>query len=94
MKLPVYTWLPRYDTSWIRGDVVAGLTVWAVLVPEALAYATIAGVAGGRALRGAGCAAPLCGFRQLASARCRADGLDRGALGGSVGDLAGNDADL
>ena len=25
-------------------DVVAGLTVWAVLVPEALAYATIAGV--------------------------------------------------
>jgi high affinity sulfate transporter 1 len=27
-----------------RGDLVAGLTVWAVLVPEALAYATIAGV--------------------------------------------------
>ena len=29
---------------WIRGDVVAGLTVWAVLVPESIAYATIAGV--------------------------------------------------
>ncbi len=28
----------------MRGDVVAGLTVWAVLVPSALAYATIAGV--------------------------------------------------
>ncbi|WP_081829826.1 SulP family inorganic anion transporter [Paraoerskovia marina] len=27
-----------------RKDVIAGLTVWAVLVPEALAYATIAGV--------------------------------------------------
>ena len=27
-----------------RGDLVAGLTVWAVLVPEALAYASIAGV--------------------------------------------------
>jgi sulfate permease, SulP family len=27
-----------------QGDVVAGLTVWAVLVPEALAYASIAGV--------------------------------------------------
>ena len=26
------------------GDLLAGLTVWAVLVPEALAYATIAGV--------------------------------------------------
>ena len=44
MKLPVYTWLRGYDRSWIRGDVIAGLTVWAVLVPEALAYASIAGV--------------------------------------------------
>ena len=44
MKLPVFTWLRGYDRGWIRGDVIAGLTVWAVLVPEALAYATIAGV--------------------------------------------------
>ena len=44
MKLPVFTWLPGYDRSWLRGDVIAGLTFWAVLVPEALAYATIAGV--------------------------------------------------
>ena len=28
----------------LRGDCIAGLTVWAVLVPEALAYASIAGV--------------------------------------------------
>jgi sulfate permease, SulP family len=40
----MFTWLVRYDRSWLRGDVIAGLTVWAVLVPEALAYATIAGV--------------------------------------------------
>jgi len=33
-----------YRRLWIRADVIAGLTVWAVLVPEALAYATIAGV--------------------------------------------------
>jgi hypothetical protein len=44
MKLPVFTWLRGYDRGWIRGDVIAGLTVWAVLMPEALAYATIAGV--------------------------------------------------
>jgi high affinity sulfate transporter 1 len=44
MKLPIYTWLPGYDRRWLRSDVIAGLTVWAVLVPEALAYATIAGV--------------------------------------------------
>src|SRR5262245_23670687 len=36
--------LRPYDRAWLRGDVVAGLTVWAVLVPEALAYASIAGV--------------------------------------------------
>jgi sulfate permease, SulP family len=37
-------WLRHYRASWLRGDLVAGLTVWAVLVPESLAYATIAGV--------------------------------------------------
>ena len=35
--------LQGYRRVWVRADVVAGLTVWAVLVPEALAYATIAG---------------------------------------------------
>ncbi len=36
--------LRGYRRAWLRGDLVAGLTVWAVLVPEALAYASIAGV--------------------------------------------------
>jgi sulfate permease, SulP family len=36
--------LRGYRRSWLRGDLLAGLTVWAVLVPEALAYASIAGV--------------------------------------------------
>ena len=36
--------LRGYQGSWLRMDLVAGLTVWAVLVPESLAYATIAGV--------------------------------------------------
>ena len=36
--------LRSYQRDWVRGDVIAGLTVWAVLVPSALAYATIAGV--------------------------------------------------
>jgi len=34
--------LRGYQGSWLRNDLVAGATVWAVLVPEALAYATIA----------------------------------------------------
>jgi high affinity sulfate transporter 1 len=33
-----------FERSGIRYDLLAGLTVWAVLVPESLAYATIAGV--------------------------------------------------
>jgi SulP family sulfate permease len=36
--------LAGYRRRWLRGDLIAGLTVWAVLVPEALAYASIAGV--------------------------------------------------
>lgn len=36
--------LRGYHRTWLRADLVAGLTVWAVLVPESLAYATIAGV--------------------------------------------------
>jgi len=36
--------LRGYRRGWLRGDLIAGLTVWAVLVPEALAYASIAGV--------------------------------------------------
>lgn len=36
--------LRGYDRAWLRPDLIAGATVWAVLVPEAFAYATIAGV--------------------------------------------------
>jgi len=42
--LPVLEWLPRYDRGWLRGDLLAGATVWAVLIPSALAYAGIVGV--------------------------------------------------
>ena len=42
--IPILEWLPKYDTSWIRWDIIAALTVWALLVPEAMAYAGIAGM--------------------------------------------------
>jgi MFS superfamily sulfate permease-like transporter len=41
--LPILAWLPRYDRKWIAKDAVAGLSVWSLLVPQSLAYATIAG---------------------------------------------------
>jgi MFS superfamily sulfate permease-like transporter len=40
--------LHGYRRDWLTGDVVAGLRVWAVLVPESLAYPTIAGRLPGR----------------------------------------------
>src|ERR1700759_1998764 len=40
----LFSSLRGYHRTWLRGDLIAGLTVWAVLVPGALAYATIAGV--------------------------------------------------
>ncbi len=42
--LPISGWLPEYDRSWLRTDLLAGATVWAVLIPSALAYAGIVGV--------------------------------------------------
>lgn len=42
--LPVVGWLPHYQRSSLPLDVVAGLTIWALIVPEAMAYAGIAGV--------------------------------------------------
>ncbi len=44
MRLPLLTSFQGYGRDQIGPDLLAGLTVWAVLVPEALAYATIAGV--------------------------------------------------
>ena len=40
--LPILKWLPRYDRSWLRADIIAGLTLWGLVVPEAMAYAGIA----------------------------------------------------
>ncbi len=41
---PILKWLPRYQRRWLRPDLIAGLTVWMVMVPEAMAYAGIAHV--------------------------------------------------
>src|SRR6201982_3080878 len=44
MKLPltVLDWLRRYDRSWLRGDVVAGITLAAYLLPAGLGDASLA----------------------------------------------------
>jgi len=42
--LPILSWLPGYRRDWLLPDVLAGLAVWAVMVPESMAYASILGV--------------------------------------------------
>lgn len=42
--LPGVAALRRYERPWLRGDVVAGVTVAAYLVPQVMAYAVIAGL--------------------------------------------------
>ena len=41
---PIVGWLPTYQRKWLMADALAGLSVWALLVPQSLAYATIVGV--------------------------------------------------
>ncbi len=42
--IPMLDWLGGYQKGWLRPDLVAGLTTAAVVVPKAMAYATIAGL--------------------------------------------------
>jgi SulP family sulfate permease len=42
--LPIAGWLPAYRASRLRGDGIGALTAWAIVVPESVAYAQIAGV--------------------------------------------------
>jgi SulP family sulfate permease len=42
--IPILSWLPDYQGRWLRADLIAGLTIMALLVPEGMAYAELAGV--------------------------------------------------
>uniref|UniRef100_A0AAQ5YNV5 Sodium-independent sulfate anion transporter n=1 Tax=Amphiprion ocellaris TaxID=80972 RepID=A0AAQ5YNV5_AMPOC len=42
--LPILSWLPKYKLKWLQMDVLAGLTVGLTTVPQALAYAEVAGL--------------------------------------------------
>ena len=41
--VPIAQWLPRYERGFLARDLLGGLAVWAVLVPQAVAYAALAG---------------------------------------------------
>jgi len=44
MNLPLPGWLRGYRRDWLAGDLVAGLIVTVLLVPQSLAYAMLAGL--------------------------------------------------
>ena len=42
--IPILGWIRSYDRRWLRGDLIAGVTVAALIVPKYLGYAGIAGI--------------------------------------------------
>ena len=43
-SLPILKWAGGYEREWLLPDVFAGVALWAVMVPEGMAYASIVGV--------------------------------------------------
>lgn len=42
--VPILAWAPRYPRVWLSPDLIAGLTLWGLVVPQGMAYAGIAGL--------------------------------------------------
>jgi sulfate permease, SulP family len=42
--VPITEWIRAYDRRWLRGDLIAGVAVAALIVPKNLGYAGIAGI--------------------------------------------------
>lgn len=43
-RIPVLDWLHDYQKAWLKPDILAGVTAAAVVLPKAMAYATVAGL--------------------------------------------------
>ena len=65
--------IPELRAAWLRGDLLAGVTVAAYLVPQVMAYATVAGLTAGSRIVG----------RAVAAGRLRAIGIVAAAVGRS-----------
>lgn len=91
--LPVFSWLPNYQSQWLRADLIAGVTLAAYLMPAGLADASLANVpseAGLYACLFSGLVFWLfCSSRHTAITVTSAISV---LVGASLGDLAGGDA--
>jgi sodium-independent sulfate anion transporter 11 len=43
-RIPILEWGPNYNVSWGIADLLAGITVGLTVIPQAIAYANIAGL--------------------------------------------------
>ena len=43
-RLPIIDWLPAYNSEKMLSDAIAGVTVGLTVMPQGLAYATLAGL--------------------------------------------------
>jgi sulfate permease, SulP family len=43
-RIPAVGWIREYRPAWLRSDLLAALAVWALVVPQGIAYAQIAGL--------------------------------------------------
>ena len=70
--VPMVGWIRSYERRWLRGDLIAGIAVAALIVPKNLGYAAIAGVPLQNGLYAAAGRDPLCVFgtsRQISTGR-------------------------
>ena len=44
MRIPFLVWIQEYKREYIIRDIVAGLTIGLMLIPQGLAYAELAGL--------------------------------------------------
>ena len=90
--LPAARWLPAYDRAWLRGDVVAGITLAAYLLPAAIADASLANLKPQAGLYACLCSGLVfwlfCSSRHTAVTVTSAISL---LIGASLGDIAGGD---
>ncbi|KAG0335653.1 hypothetical protein BG000_007345 [Podila horticola] len=43
-RLPIIKWLPKYNRRWAVRDIIAGVTVGLIVVPQGMSYAKVAGL--------------------------------------------------
>lgn len=81
-KVPIVGWLPRYNYRWILNDVVAGLTIGLMIIPQGLAYAKLATIPVEYGLMSSWFPAVLYAFMGTSKGRSRSPANGRAPLGG------------